>query len=310
MGNPPGRRSLVTKWDSLGELEAVRVFAVVADLLSFRAAADALRVPRSTVSRRLATLEAALETRLLHRTTRQVTLTDAGEAFLEQVTPALATIADAGRTVMDARAEPRGLLRVTGTALMAERVSVILFDLIQRYPQIRLELDFSDRRVDMVAEGYDIAIRPGTLADSTLIVRSLGHGVGGYFASPAYLKRRGRPKSPRELLEHDCIVFSGSTRAERWQFSRNNRTEEVSVKKRIVVSSLPVVRLAALSGHGIAWIPGGVASTDAAQGKLTPVLQKFWPPPMPLQLVYPSSRHLAPQVRAAVELLLSRLAVV
>lgn len=309
MDNPRVRRSLVNQWDNLGELEAVRVFAAVADFKGFRAAAEALRIPRSTVSRRLATLEAALDTRLLQRTTRQVNLTDAGEAFLAKVTPALATIADAGRTVLDARGEPRGLLRVTANALMAERVSGILFDLLNRHPQIRLELDFSDRRVDLVAEGYDIAIRPGTLEDSSLIARSLGHGVGGYFASPAYLKRRGRPKLPRELGEHDCLVFSGSSRAERWQFRRNNRTEEISVKKRIVANSLSVMRLAALAGHGIAWIPGGYASAEVARGKLVPVLEEFWPPPVPVQLLYPTSRHLAPQVRAAVELLLERLTI-
>ena len=309
MDNPRARRSLVNRWDNLAELEAVRVFAAVADLKSFRGAAAALRIPRSTVSRRLATLEAALETRLLQRTTRQVSLTDAGEVFLTQIEPALATIADAGRSVLDARAEPRGLLRVTATALMAETVSAILLELVDRHPQIRLELDFSDRRVDLVAEGYDIAIRPGALADSTLIARPLGQGAGGYFASPAYLKRRGHPKLPRDVAAHDCVVFSGSTRGERWLFRRRNRTEQILVKKRIVASSLSVVRMAALAGHGIAWMPGGYADGDVARGKLAPVLAAFWPSPTPVQLLYPTSRHLAPQVRAAVDLLLERLTI-
>jgi len=306
MDNPRARRSLVNRWDNLEEIEAVRVFAAVAKLRSFRGAAAALGVPRSTVSRRLATLEAALETRLLQRTTRQISLTDAGEAFLAQVAPALATIADAARTLLDARAEPRGLLRVTAPELMAETVGGILLELIERHPQIRLELDFSDRQVDLVAEGYDIAIRPGALADSTLIARPLGHGVGGYFASPAYLERRGHPKLPRELAHHDCIVFSGSPRGERWQFQHPKRTEEITVKKRIVANALSVVRLAALAGQGVAWMPGGVASADVARGELVPVLAELWPPPMPVQLLYPTSRHLAPQVRAAVELLLER----
>jgi DNA-binding transcriptional LysR family regulator len=309
MDNPRARRSLVNRWDNLEELEAVHVFAVVAELKSFRGAAVALGIPRSTVSRRLAALEAALETRLLQRTTRHVSLTDAGEAFLSQVGPALATIADAARTVLDARAEPRGLLRVTATELMAETVGGILLELIERHPQIRLELDFSDRQVELVAEGYDIAIRPGSLADSTLIARPLGHGVGGYFASPAYLERRGRPKLPRELAQHDCIVFSGSTRAERWLFQHKMRSEEITVKKRIVANALSVVRLAALAGHGIAWMPGGYASADVARGKLVPVFAELWPPPIPVQLLYPTARHLAPQVRAAVELLLERFTV-
>ena len=307
MDNARARRTLVNRWDNLAELEAVRVFAAVAELKSFRGAAAALGLPRSTVSRRLATLETALEARLLQRTTRQVSLTDAGEAFLTQVAPALSAIADAGRTVLDARAEPRGLLRVTATMSMAESIGAILLELVERHPEVRLELDFTDRQVDLVAEGYDIAIRPGVLADSSLIARPLGHGSGGYFASPAYLERRGKPKQPRDLLDHDCIVFSGSTRRERWSFQRGKRTEEITVKKRIVANALSVVRLAALAGHGVAWMPGTVANADVARGKLAPVLQKHWPAPMPVQLLYPTSRHLAPQVRAAIDLLLQRL---
>lgn len=306
MDNPRGRRPLTSHWDNVTDLEAVRVFAAVAELRSFRGAAAALRLPRSTVSRRLATLETALETRLLQRTTRHVSLTDAGEAFLGQVVPALAAIADAGRTVLDAHAEPRGLLRVTATASMGDYVGGILLELVDRYPQIRLELEFTDRHVDLVAEGYDIAIRGGALADSTLIARPLGQGPSGYFASPAYLKRRGRPKLPRELTQHDCIVFSGSSRAERWRFQHKKRVEEVTVRKRMVANALSIVRLAAVAGHGIAWMPGSYASADVARGKLVPVLVEHWPPPLAIQLVYPSSRHLAPQVHAAIELLLAR----
>ena len=306
MDNPRDRRPLTNRWDNLVELEAVRVFAAVAELRSFRGAAASLRLPRSTVSRRLAILETALETRLLQRTTRHVSLTDAGEAFLRQVGPALAVIADAGRTVLDARAEPRGVLRVTATVSMAEHVGGILLELVDRHPEIRLELEFTDRHVDLVAEGYDIAIRGGALADSSLIARPLGQGPSGYFASPAYLKRRGRPKVPSDLARHDCIVFSGTSRVERWRFQHKKRTVEVTVRKRMVSNALSIVRLAALAGHGIAWMPGSYASAEVARGKLVPVLSEHWPPPMPLQLVYPSSRHLAPQVRAAIELLLAR----
>jgi DNA-binding transcriptional LysR family regulator len=307
MDNARARRILVTRWDNLAELEAVRVFAVVAELRSFRGAAAALRVPRSTVSRRIAALEAALEARLLQRTTRHVSLTEAGETFLASVGPALSTIADAGRSVLDARAEPRGLVRVTATDSAAESVGSILLELIERYPDIRLELDFSDRQVDLVAEGYDIAVRPGALADSSLIARPLGHGRGGYFASPAYLKRRGRPKVPRDLLKHDCIVFSGSRRGERWRFHHRKRIEDITVGKRIVANAIVVVRLAAIAGHGVAWIPGMIAAGDVERGKLVPVLAAYWPPPIPVQLVYPSARHLAPQVRAAIDLLQERL---
>jgi DNA-binding transcriptional LysR family regulator len=302
------RLSKVNRWDGLAELEAVRVFAAVAELKSFRGAAQALGMPRSTVSRRLATLEAAVDTRLLQRTTRQVSLTEAGALFLARIKPALTTIADAGRAMLDDRAEPRGLLRVTTTPALAESVGGILLELLDRHPQIRLELDFSDHVIDLVAEGYDIAIRPGRLADSTLIARPLGQGAAGYFASPAYLEQRTAPKLPRDLAQHECIVFSGSTRGERWRFRQDKRVQEVVVKKRIVANSLSIVRLAALAGHGIAWLPAKMVEADLRRGKLIAVLSRFWPPATPVQILYPSARHVAPQLRVAVELLLERFA--
>ena len=307
MDNGRIRRRLVNQWDNLLELEAVRVFAAVAELKSFRGAAAALRLPRSTVSRRLAALETALETRMLQRTTRHVSLTEAGEAFLAQVAPALAMIADAGHTVLDATSDPRGVVRVTGSPAMAERVSSVMLELRERYPEIRLELDFTDRQVDLVAEGYDIAIRPGVLGDSSLIARPLGKSLAGYYASPGYLKRRGRPKVPRDLLSHDCIVFTGRSRGAKWRFHRGRKIEDITVPRRIVVNHLSVVRIAATQGHGIAWLPELLAVEELDAGALVPVLEDYWEPAQPVHLIYPSSRHMAPQVRVAIDLLAERL---
>lgn len=307
MDNARAKRTLANRWDSLAELEAVRVFAAVAELRSFRGAANALRIPRSTVSRRIAELETAIETRLLQRTTRQVSLTEAGDAFLTQVTPALGMIADAGRTMLDARAAPRGALRVTAPAATVERIGGILLELLARYPEIRLELDFSDRHVDLIGEGFDIAVRPGALADSSLVVRPLGTGGNGYYASRAYLKAHGEPKQPRDLANHACIVFTGTSRGGRWLFQTGKRREEVAVPRTIVCNDLGLVRLAAIAGHGIAWLPEPLASAALARKQLVPVLEHAWPAPTPLQIVYPSARHLAPQVRVAVELLVERL---
>lgn len=298
----PGSRSY-SQWDNLPDLEAVRVFAAVAEAKSFRRAAAALRLPRSTVSRRLATLEAALKVRLLQRTTRQVALTDAGEAFLKRVGPALHMIRDAGRGVLDAAAEPRGALRVTATPASAASVGAILLQLVERYPQVQLDLDFTDRKVDLVAEGFDIAVRPGPLGDSSLIARPLGQGQPGYYASPAYLQRRRRPRTPRDLEDHACLVFSGSSRVARWKFRTGKKTREVAVRGPVRANSLEVVRLAALRGHGITWLPETLARDDVAAGRLVPVLRDHWPAPVAVHLVYPSSRHLAPQVRAAIDAL-------
>lgn len=307
MDKATAKRSLATRWDSDFDLDAVRVFTAVAELASFRGAASALRLPRSTVSRRIAELEDALDTRLFQRTTRHVALTEVGEAFLRQVRPGLAMIADAGRTVTETRAEPRGALRVTGSASMGEAIGSHLFELVEKYPAIRLELEFTDRTVDLVGEGFDIAIRPGVLADSSLIARPLGVSQAGYYASPAYVKRRGVPKRPRDIVDQDhaCIVFASTSRGNRWLFGRGAKREEVVVPRTHVTNTLGLVRLAVAKGHGIGWLPGAQAQ-DRSQ--LVPILEKYWPPPMPVSLVYPSARHLAPQVRVAIEHLQARLA--
>jgi LysR family transcriptional regulator for bpeEF and oprC len=309
MDKPTAKRGLANRWDSAFELDAVRVFAAVAELASFRGAANALRLPRSTVSRRIADLEDALDTRLFQRTTRHVALTEVGEAFLRQVRPGLAMIADAGRTVTETRAEPQGILRVTASVSMAEIIGIHLFELVDTYPAIRLELEFTDRTVDLVGEGVDIAIRPGSLADSSLIARSLGASQAGYFASPAYVKRRGIPKRPRELVERDhaCIVFASTSRGNRWLFGKGAKREEVNVPRTHVTNSLAVVRHAVVSGYGIGWLPGAQTLDLVSTGTLVPILERYWPPPMPVSLVYPSARHLAPQVRVAIEHLQSRL---
>jgi DNA-binding transcriptional LysR family regulator len=303
--NQRNRSRLVSSWDNLSELESVRVFAAVAELKSFRGAALALGIPRSTVSRRLAALESELETRLLQRTTRQVTLTVAGTEFLKQVSPALAALGDARRAVLDARAEPRGLLRLTATPPMAELLGDVLMELLERYPDLRLEIDFTDRAVDLVAEGYDIALRTGALADSSLVARPLGSGISGYYASRAYLKKHGRPKQPADLARHTCVIFSGSPRGARWRFLVGKREQETMVQGRLVANSLALARFAAARGHGITWLPEALARDSIADGSLVPVLADFWPAPIPIQLVYPSARHLAPQVRVAVDLLTS-----
>jgi DNA-binding transcriptional LysR family regulator len=306
MDNPRSRRALARRWDTLPELEAVRVFAAVAELRSFRGAAIALGLPRSTVSRRLSVLEGSLGTRLLQRTTRQVSLTEAGEIFLAEVTPALSMIGDAGQRMLDANSEPSGLVRLTATLGAAEWVGGILLELVERYPKVRLELDFTDRTVDLVAEGFDLALRAGKLADSTLIVRPVGHGQNGYYASPAYVAGR-RLTHPDQLVDHQLIVFSGTTRGLRWPFQIGKTLHEFPVHGRVVVNSLWMAQMAARRGHGVTWLPPTFARDEVRRGTLVPVLRKFWQPPMPMQLVYPSARHLAPQVRAAIELLAVRL---
>src|SRR6516164_7250521 len=239
MPGRPSRKLPSTRWNTLPDLEGVRVFVAVAERRSFRGAAVALGLPRSTVSRKLSTLEGVLGTRLLQRTTRQVSLTTAGESFLAEVAPALGAIGGAGQRLLDLQGEPRGLVRMTANAGAADSVGAIMLELVERYPHVRAELDFSDRQVDLIAEGFDLALRAGKLEDSTLIARPVGHGENGYYASPGYLKGR-RLSHPDELMEHQLIIYSGRPRGMRWEFQVGKRLVELPVRGRIVVGSLAV----------------------------------------------------------------------
>jgi DNA-binding transcriptional LysR family regulator len=306
--NPRSRKALANRLDNLPSLEGLRVFAAVAELKSFRGASVALGLPRSTVSRRLADLEMALDTRLLQRTTRQVSLTNAGELFLADIAPALQQLGDASQRIVDANKQPRGLVRMTATPAMAERLGSILLDLLDQYPHVRFELELTDRNVDLIGEGFDLALRAGKLGDSSLIARQLPPARAGYFASPAYLDAHPRLTHPSQLVDHACIVFTGSQRRARWGFAIDGKHTEITVRGRVVANSLAVVRMAAIREHGIAWLPDPLSAHQQEAGLLIPVLKKFWLPPTPLQLVYPSSRSLAPQVRVAIESLAIELA--
>jgi DNA-binding transcriptional LysR family regulator len=235
-----------------------------------------------------------------------VSLTSTGEIFLAEVTPALGMIGDASRRMLAAKAEPRGLVRLTAIPGSAEWVGGAVLELIERHPSVRVEIDFTDRATDLVAEGFDLALRAGKLADSTLIARLVGQGQFGYYASPAYLEGR-RLTHPDQLVDHQLVVFSGSARGLRWPFQIGKRLQDVPVQGRVVVNSLAVAQRAAARGHGVTWLPAPFAREDLQRGTLVPVLRKFWPPPTPVQLVYPSARHLAPQVRVAIELIASHL---
>ena len=300
------KTSPVHAWDNLSELAAVRVFVAVAEFRSFRGAALALGVPRSTVSRKLAQLEEQLGERLLQRTTRVVSLTEAGAAYLDRVAPALSTITEAGRSLHDAHATPRGVLKVTAppdlvVLLLAEVMTGFLFE----YPEVRIEVESTLRFVDLVAEGYDVAFRFGPLPDSTLVARRLYTTIARCYASPAYLEAHGWPKTPADLAAHDCIVFSvwGAV----WPFAAGEREVEVRVRGRLASNSLVVACNVALAGLGIVRLPEVLAKPYLRDGRLVEVLSDFVTQTIPLHLLYPSGRHLSPRVRAFVDYVAARL---
>jgi DNA-binding transcriptional LysR family regulator len=285
------------------EVGVVELFVRVAELRSFRGAADALGVPRSTVSRRIGELERALGTRLLQRTTRSVELTSAGKTYLRAVSPALAMILEAGRSLSISSEETAGRLRVTapvnfGEALLAD----IVAECLARHPQLSIELVLTDRQVELVAEKFDLAFRAGAVKDTSLVAHELGRAQLRCFATHEYLRDRGTPRRPRDLLRHDCIIFTPHAPRGRWTFRSRGRSVEVPVHGRFVVNSIPLALDTAKRGLGIVRVAGAAVTEGLAAKQLVEVLDAYVPLPRPAYAVHPSGGHVAPAARAFLEI--------
>jgi DNA-binding transcriptional LysR family regulator len=287
------------------DLNSIIVFVKVVELRSFRAAAQSLRVPRSTVSLRITQLEKRLGARLLERTTRSVRVTDAGIAYYREVEPALQAIRDGERVIAGLEAEPTGNLRWTAPADMdAGALGKLLSQYARIHPAVQVQVELTDRRVNLIEDGFDLALRAGPLDDSSLIMRKLGKPERLLcYASADYLRRRGKPVRPEDLLAHDCLVMSGHRQPTLWRFHEGRKLLPVEVRPRIAVNSFAVLRTLVDAGCGIARLPEAQIHSARNKVPLRLVLEEFSPPPMHWHALYPSARNLSPKVRALLELL-------
>lgn len=282
------------------------LFARVARAGGVRSAALESGLPRSTVSRRLAELEGLLGTRLVQRTTRAVTLTEEGKVLLERIVPALGVLADAEGAVRALREKPTGTLRVAATGLSAEVfLSPVFARYAERYPDVRIEVALEDRVVSLADEGFDCALRVGAVRDSSLVARKLGAGSLRAYASAAYLRARGEPARPRDLAAHDAIVFTGRREPNRWPFRVRGKTVLQSVAPRVSVNSFVMVRDLCVAGVGVALLPEFLALEALRRGTLREVLGDYATDLGPVNVVYPSGRHLALRTRAFVDMLVT-----
>jgi len=284
------------------DLNELMIFARVVQAGSFTAAARSLAMPKSTVSRKVAELEQRLGARLLHRTTRRLSLTDAGRAYHQHCARIAAEVEEADQAVTRMQATPRGLLRVTAPVAM-HYLAPLISEFLVRYPEVQIELVCTDRLVDLVDEGFDLAIRAGNLADTSLIARRLGSEWRVVVASPAYLAQRGIPAAPEDLARHDGLLFGSAPERAIWRLEDAGRLATVKVPARLTVNDFELLRRAALAGMGIAMLPVQRCQADVQAGRLQRLLGNWCSPRTPIHAVYPTSRHLAPKVSEFVALL-------
>ncbi|MGF1639826.1 MAG: LysR family transcriptional regulator [Rhodospirillales bacterium] len=286
----------------------MEVFVAVADAGSLAGAARRLRMSPPAVTRAIASLEEHLGVRLFNRTTRSLALTEAGVRLVESVRRLLGDLEEAERAAAGETAAPRGHLTITASVTLGRtRVASIVLDFLRAVPRVTASLLLLDRVVDLVEEGIDVAVRIARLPDSTLIARRVGAVRRVLVASPAYLTERGVPATPADLRNHAFIAFTGLLPGREWRFIHDRRGGSVALAPRLEVNDAAAAIAGAERGDGITIALSYMVSTAIGEGRLTPVLEPFTPPAIPVHLVYPRGRTVAAKVRAFVDFAYPRL---
>lgn len=290
----------------LGEME---VFVAAAEAGSFTEAAESLHISPSAVSKLIGRLEDRLGTRLLHRTTRRVSLTPEGRAYFDQVRHILAEIDAVESSIGGAEAEPRGLLRINvAHGFGMTQIVPIIPDFMARYPKVDVRVTFADHLVDLVAEGDDIGIRLGSSGDENLIARKLGSHTRLVCAAPSYLERHGVPQKPADLLQHNCLLFDGPENLNHWPFYKpDGSVERISVRGNFRSNNGDAIFRLLLDGVGLCYAADFGIAEAVRDGRLIPVLQEASvPTTWPIYAAYPARKHLAAKVRVFVDFLVER----
>ena len=288
----------------MNKLLAMEVFVQVVDAGGFTRAADHMQMPKASVSTIVQALEKSLSVKLLHRTTRNVSVTSDGAAYYERCLQILSDVREAEESLSRNRASPSGRLRVDcSTAIAADIIIPALPDFFLRYPDIALELGCGDRPVDLVEEGVDCAIRGGILPDSNLVARRIGVLHYVTCAAPANLAAHGAPGHPHDLASHRCVNFFSSKTGKmfEWDFARGGETIVAATPSHIAVNDSVAYMRAGLAGLGILQAPGYAVDRLIADGTMVAVLADWTTTPLPINVVYPQNRHLSAKVRVFVE---------
>jgi len=294
----------------MDKFEDIQAFIAVVDTGSFTAAAERLGSAKSAVSRRVSALEERLGVQLLHRTTRVQSLTQTGRSFYEHGTRILADLEEAEAAVQQEHGELRGTLRFALPLSFGVRhMCGPIASFSKQHPKVRFDLDLNDRRVDLIEDNFDLALRIGRLSDSSLIARRLFDVRAVVCASPNYLNLHGTPQTPDDLRDHQCLVYSNLADPNKWGFEdRDGNKGTVKVSRVMTASSGDFLANAAAHGMGVVIQPTFIASQAIRSGKLVPVLTDYSWPISPAYAVYPPTRHLSYRVRAFIDFLAEKFA--
>ncbi|CAI8801693.1 LysR substrate-binding domain-containing protein [Pseudomonas chlororaphis] len=293
----------------MDRIECMRAFVVTVDANGFAAAARAMDVPRSKVSKQIQALEEAIGVQLLHRTTRSLHLTEAGAEYYESAREVLAAVDEAEQRARDGIGELRGVLRVNAPMSFGLRRLGPLVPLFhEQHPNIELQLVLSDQQVDPVRGGFDVTIRIASLADSSMVAKLLAPAPRIMVASPDYLKRAGTPQTPRDLTTHQCLNYGYLQSGVSLQLSNGKDTQRVHVTGPLHANNGDLLAQAAEAGMGIALLPDFIVADALAAGRLVPVLCEWQAPPISIHAVYPSARRVPQKTRAFIEFLMAQLA--
>jgi DNA-binding transcriptional LysR family regulator len=293
----------------MDRLAGIRVFTQVVDSGSFSKAADRLGLSTSAASRQVADLETHLQTRLLNRTTRRVSLTESGRAFHGRAVELLADLEEAEREASSAAAVPRGTIRLTAAVTLGVRhLAPLISAFLARHPGVAFDVSLSDRIVDLVEEGFDLGVRVGAAGTESLAARRLGETRLLVCASPDYLAAHGTPQVPEDLEGHNCFTYEYVSPREHWRFrDPAGRERAVRVKGNLHSNNGELHAEAAAGGIGIALEPDMIVMPYVREGRLVPLLGEYLSPPLPIYAVYPSRKHLSAKVRVFIDFLVERL---
>ena len=287
----------------MNAFEDMRLFVQVMESGSFTAAADQLGLFKQYVSRRLMQLESRLGTRLLNRSTRRLDITPPGQSYYESAVRLLGEVEQVEQGIAGQNAEPRGKIRLSAPLSFAvAHLGCILPQFLQRYPQVTVEVDLSDRPVDLLGEGYDVVLRIGVLEDSSLIARRIASIPRVYCCSPAYQAAHGAPSTPEDLVHHECLPY-GHGRQVHWQFQHKGRPLTQAVSGRIRANNGDLLKDAAIAGLGITYLPLFIVGDALADGRLVRVLDDFATDALQLSAVYPQHRQGSRPVQVLIEFL-------